>query len=141
MATCLFLKRTEGQLICYVGTFVDETTAYGNDEFSILDSEKSSASDVKLRESKLPLCFGGVSKKFGNSFRDDLDSYASSLSILGIHRFNREVFAHIHGQVAYVANTARPEIVVVSTKLAKTQAAEAKKEDVKLLNSVVCLIN
>ena len=60
---CLFFKRKEFKLTGFVGTLVDDTIACSDDEFSNLESKKSSAFDVKPGGSKLAFCFGGVSIK------------------------------------------------------------------------------
>ncbi len=109
----LFFKRSNEKLVSLVGTLIDGTLACGNYEFSVLEAEKSAAFDVNPRESQQPFCFGGVSiMKFGNGLEIAQVAYSSSLKYIDVKTFTQTEFIHLLGQVAYVANTTRPDCVL-----------------------------
>ncbi len=57
--TCMFYKRENGELVGVVGTLVDCTLGFSNNDFTALEQDKSSRFDVKRREESLPMNFNG----------------------------------------------------------------------------------
>ncbi len=137
----LFFKRTGNKLVGLVGTLVDDTIACENVEFSDLELRKSAIFDVKPRVSQLLFCFGGVTmRKFGKGLKIDQEAHAESLCVLNTKKFTAKEFAHLREQVAYVANTRRPDAAYIIAKLAQKKSTEGGKEEASLLNSVVSIL-
>ena len=78
--------------------------------------------------------------KFGNGLKIDQVAYSTSLKYIDVKTFTQTEFAHLRGQVAYLANTTRPDIAYSSAIMAQTKATEATKEDAVLFNSTLELL-
>ena len=135
---CLFFKKKGSELIGIIGTLAFDTLGAGCSDFAIEEESKSSKFDVKPRDEHLPFSFGGAQVSKSNSgFKLSQQEYSHSLKTLSNKHFTSEEFAHVRGQLAYVATSTRPDVAYLNAKLAQVVSSKTTAADVRLLNSAV----
>lgn len=135
---CLFFKKKESELTGITGTLVDDTLGAGSDEFAAEEEQKSSKYDVKSRDETLPIVFGGSTiMRTSNGYVLTQEEYSEKLVMLSPNNFTSEEFAHLRGQLAYVATSTRPDVSYVNAKLAQVVSTKAEPSDVRLVNAAV----
>ncbi len=60
---------------------------------------------------------------------DSQQEYADSLEMISVNNFSKNDFAHLRGQLRYIASSTRPDVVY--------RASESSSEQVKILNSSI----
>ena len=135
---CLFFKKIENELIGLIGTLVDDTIGAGCDSFVIEEEAKSSEFDVEPRDESLPFSFReAVISKFLNGFKLSQQQYSEKLHPISPGNFTPKEFAHLRGQLAYVATSTRPDVAYLNAKLAQVVSSKANSSDARLLNIAV----
>ena len=135
---CMFYHTVESDLQGLVCTLVDDTTGAGTNDFCRVEEEKSKEFEVKEKSCDFPLTFGGISiLKEGNCFELSQSNYAESLHPLNSSNFTPEQFAHLRGQLAYIAHLTRPDVAYSSARLSQVKPEEVSRSDVLLLNHAV----
>ena len=64
-------------------------------------------------------------------------SYVDKLVKISPDSFTPEDFAHLRGQLAYVATSTRPDVAYLNAKLAQITSREASAKDVHCLNNAI----
>ena len=123
MDLCLFFRKNNGKLQGFSGVLVDDTIRAGDEDFVNLEISASSRFDVKPKETDFPLKFAGV-------FISEVDingtpalhchqiPYAQEIKLLNPATISNpdfwKTFAHVQGQLVYVATSTRPDFAFVS---------------------------
>ena len=135
---CLFFKSKDGTPIGLIRSLVDDALGTGNQEFIELEVEKCQKFDIKEKVEYFPIRFGGT--------RIDLESdclsvnqheYVSSLKPLNTKSYRDREFAHLRGQLGYIATSTRTDVAYIYATAAQTKAKEDEPEDLKNLNCAI----
>ncbi len=135
---CLFFEKKESELIGLIGTLVDDKLGTGSEDFANEEETRASKFDVKPRDESLPMLFGGSqTSKIESSCLFSQQNYSITLEKISPKDFSPDAFAHLRGQLAYVATSTRPDLAYINAKLAQVPFSRATADDVRLLNSAV----
>ncbi len=141
MDPCLFWKCSEDSLQGLQIVLVDDTLSTGTDSFMNIEEDASKVFETKARTTDFLFTFNGITIESDSKSSEAMlrvHQSQNSLSLRALDQnFTPEQFSHLHGQLAYIASSTRPDVSFCVAKLSQCRPENATKSEARVMKKVL----